>query len=115
MKVAIVTIICKVLHSITIVVLFQTLMSVVSILMAVLTVASTPLGPTYVAVIQDTAWLPTGARVKVLYILSQGFIDYQLLVLGSQTILYVHVRNSREGNQPQGWESLCSPVSPSSK
>ena len=62
-------IICKVLQNITIAVfLFQILMSVVSILMAVLTVAPTPLGPTHVAVIQDTAWLPTGTRVKVWYI-----------------------------------------------
>ena len=35
-------------------------------LMAALTVAPTPLGPTHAAVIQDTVWLPTGTRVKVI-------------------------------------------------
>ena len=45
--------------------LLQTSMSVSSTLTAVLTVAPTPLGPTHVAVIQDTGWLPTDMDVKV--------------------------------------------------
>ena len=61
---------CKVLQNVTgiAIILFQTLMSVASIPTTVLTVAPIPLGPTHVAVIQDTVWLPTDARVKVWYI-----------------------------------------------
>ena len=42
-------------------------MSVPSILMAVLIIAPTPLGPTHVAAEKDIVWLPTGTRVKVQY------------------------------------------------
>ena len=55
---------------------FQISMSVSSTLIAVLTIALTPLGPTHVAVIQDTVLLPTDMHVKVHFIKSQ----YSILI-----------------------------------